>query len=140
MTDMTVGKPLTLLVKFTIPLIIGNLFQQLYSLIDTIIVGRALGLSSLGAIGAVASLTFFLQGFLQGIASGLSLVLAQRLGTKDASRIRSSFIASLYLSLFFILLISILGLLFSDYLLGMMQIPVALYPESKTYFIFLIIG
>ena len=102
MTDMTVGKPLTLLVKFTIPLIIGNLFQQLYSLIDTIIVGRALGLSSLGAIGAVASLTFFLQGFLQGIASGLSLVLAQRLGTKDASRIRSSFIASLYLSLFFI--------------------------------------
>ena len=140
MTDMTVGKPLTLLVKFTIPLIIGNLFQQLYSLIDTIIVGRALGLSSLGAIGAVASLTFFLQGFLQGIASGLSLVLAQRLGTKDASRIRSSFIASLYLSLFFILLISILGLLFSDYLLGMMQIPVALYPESKTYFIFSIIG
>ena len=136
MTDMTVGKPLTLLVKFTIPLIIGNLFQQLYSLIDTIIVGRALGLSSLGAIGAVASLTFFLQGFLQGIASGLSLVLAQRLGTKDASRIRSSFIASLYLSLFFILLISILGLLFSDYLLGMMQIPVALYQESKTYFIF----
>lgn len=140
MTDMTVGKPLTLLLKFTIPLIIGNLFQQLYSLIDTIIVGRALGLSSLGAIGAVASLTFFLQGFLQGIASGLSLVLAQRLGTKDASRIRSSFIASLYLSLFFILLISILGLLFSDYLLGMMQIPVALYPESKTYFIFSIIG
>lgn len=140
MTDMTVGKPLTLLIKFTIPLIIGNLFQQLYSLIDTIIVGRTLGLAALGAIGAVASLTFFLQGFLQGVASGLSLVLAQRLGTKDTDRIRSSFVASLFLSLFFVLLVSILGLLFSDFLLEIMQIPVAFYPESKKYFVFSIIG
>lgn len=140
MTDMTVGKPLTLLIKFTIPLIIGNLFQQLYSLVDTIIVGRTLGLSALGAIGAVGSLTFFLQGFLQGVASGLSLVLAQRLGTKDAGRIRSSFVASLFLSLIFVLVISILGLIFSDFLLEIMQIPVALYPDSRKYFIFSIIG
>lgn len=140
MTDMTVGKPLTLLIKFTIPLIIGNLFQQLYSLVDTIIVGRTLGLSALGAIGAVGSLTFFLQGFLQGVASGLSLVLAQRLGTKDAGRIRSSFVASLFLSLILVLVISILGLIFSDFLLEIMQIPVALYPDSRKYFIFSIIG
>lgn len=137
---MTVGKPLTLLIKFTIPLIIGNLFQQLYSLVDTIIVGRTLGLSALGAIGAVGSLTFFLQGFLQGVASGLSLVLAQRLGTKDAGRIRSSFVASLFLSLILVLVISILGLIFSDFLLEIMQIPVALYPDSRKYFIFSIIG
>ena len=140
MTDMTVGKPLTLLIKFTIPLIIGNLFQQLYSLVDTIIVGRTLGLSALGAIGAVGSLTFFLQGFLQGVASGLSLVLAQRLGTKDAGRIRSSFVASLFLSLIFVLVVSILGLIFADFLLEIMQIPAALYPESKKYFIFSIFG
>lgn len=140
MTDMTIGKPLTLLIKFTIPLIIGNLFQQLYSLVDTIIVGRTLGLSALGAIGAVGSLTFFLQGFLQGIASGLSLVLAQRLGTKDAGRIRSSFVASLFLSLIFVLVISILGLIYSDFLLGIMQIPAALYPDSRKYFVFSIIG
>lgn len=140
MTDMTVGKPLTLLIKFTIPLIIGNLFQQLYSLVDTIIVGRTLGLSALGAIGAVGSLTFFLQGFLQGIASGLSLVLAQRLGTKDAGRIRSSFVTGLFLSLIFVLVISILGFVFSDFLLEIMQIPTALYPDSRKYFIFSIVG
>ncbi|MGP6140138.1 MULTISPECIES: MATE family efflux transporter [unclassified Jeotgalibaca] len=140
MTDMTVGKPLTLLIKFTIPLILGNLFQQLYSLIDTMIVGRTLGLSALGAIGAVASLTFFLQGFIQGIASGLSLVLAQRLGMKDGDRIRSSFISSLLLSLVIVVLISVLGYVFSDFLLSLMHIPVKFYSQSKDYFIYSILG
>lgn len=140
MIDMTSGKPLTLLIRFTIPLILGNLFQQLYSLVDTMIIGRNLGVGALGAIGAVTSLTFFLQGFMQGVASGLSLVLAQRLGTKDAGRIRSSFIASLLLSLVIVLAVSVLGFLFSDVLLAMMQIPAAFYPESKDYFIYSIIG
>lgn len=140
MIDMTTGKPVILLIKFTIPLIFGNIFQQFYSLIDTVIVGRTLGMSALGAIGAVTSLTFFLQGFMQGIASGLSLVLAQRLGTKDPERIRSSFISGLLLSALIVVLVSVTSFIFSDFLLSLMQIPTALYAESKSYFIFSIIG
>lgn len=140
MIDMTTGKPVILLIKFTIPLIFGNIFQQFYSLIDTVIVGRTLGMSALGAIGAVTSLTFFLQGFMQGIASGLSLVLAQRLGTKDPERIRSSFISGLLLSALIVVLVSVTSFIFSDFLLSLMQIPTALYTESKSYFIFSIIG
>lgn len=140
MIDMTTGKPVILLIKFTIPLIFGNIFQQFYSLIDTVIVGRTLGMSALGAIGAVTSLTFFLQGFMQGIASGLSLVLAQRLGTKDPERIRSSFISGLLLSALIVVLVSVSSFIFSDFLLSLMQIPTALYAESKSYFIFSIIG
>lgn len=140
MIDMTTGKPVILLIKFTIPLIFGNIFQQFYSLIDTVIVGRTLGMSALGAIGAVTSLTFFLQGFMQGIASGLSLVLAQRLGTKDPERIRSSFISGLLLSALIVVLVSVSSFIFSDFLLSLMQIPTALYVESKSYFIFSIIG
>lgn len=140
MIDMTTGKPVILLIKFTIPLIFGNIFQQFYSLIDTVIVGRTLGMSALGAIGAVTSLTFFLQGFMQGIASGLSLVLAQRLGTKNPERIRSSFISGLLLSALIVVLVSVSSFIFSDFLLSLMQIPTALYAESKSYFIFSIIG
>lgn len=134
MKDMTVGSPWKLLIRFTIPLLMGNLFQVLYSLIDTIVIGRALGMNALGAIGAVTSLTFFVQGFILGISSGLSLILAQRFGTRDEERIRSSFVTGIWIALTMVILLTIISITFADPLLRAMNIPPGLFDDSKAYF------
>lgn len=140
MKDMTIGSPFRLLVRFTIPLLMGNVFQQLYSLIDAVIVGRSLGMNALGAIGAVTSLTFFVQGFILGVASGLSLILAQRFGTHNEERIRSSFVAGVWIALLVVILLTIVSILFADLLLQVMNIPPAFFSDSKAYFVTAMFG
>ena len=83
--DMTAGSPLKLLVLFSVPMLIGNIFQQVYSLADTIIIGRTLGVDGLAAIGSVGGVLFFIHGFGVGVTSGLGIVIAQRFGTKMRS-------------------------------------------------------
>ena len=68
--DLTVGSPLKLIIYFTIPLLIGNLFQQLYNTADTMIVGRTIGFDALAAVGATGALVFFVIGFAQGLTGG----------------------------------------------------------------------
>lgn len=140
MGDMTTGSPLKLIVHFTIPLLVGNIFQQLYSLVDTVIVGRTLGLSALGAIGAVGSLTFFVQGFILGIASGLSLILAQRFGTRNEERIHSSFVASVWIALAMVTILTVTSILFANPLLTAMNIPPELFSDSKDFFVTTMLG
>lgn len=137
---MTTGKPLRLIIRFILPLLMGNIFQSLYSLSDTIIVGRTLGMSSLGAIGAVSSLMFFVQGFVLGVSSGLSILLAQRFGAKNEERIRSSFASSIMISLMIVLPLMLISILFVDLFLLGMHIPVELFAEGKAYFVSAMIG
>lgn len=137
---MTTGKPLRLIIRFVLPLLMGNIFQSLYSLVDTVIVGRSLGVSALGAIGAVASLMFFMQGFVLGVASGLSIVLAQRYGAKDEERIRSSFVTSIWISLVIVMPLMLISILFTDRFLLGMHIPAALFADGKAYFVTAMIG
>ena len=78
--NMTVGNPAKLILFFTIPLLIGNLFQQLYNMADTLIVGRTIGVEALAAVGCTGSIKFLILGFTQGLTAGLSIVTAQRFG------------------------------------------------------------
>uniref|UniRef100_UPI0035A09ADF MATE family efflux transporter n=1 Tax=Jeotgalibaca porci TaxID=1868793 RepID=UPI0035A09ADF len=110
MKDMTVGSPFKHVIYFTIPLLLGNFAQQLYTLADTVIVGRTLGTSALGSIGAVVSLIFFIQGFAIGVGSGLSIVLAQRFGSKNEQRIHDSYVTSIGISFVFSVVISIVSI------------------------------
>lgn len=71
--DMTAGSPVKLLVLFAVPMLIGNIFQQLYSLADTIIIGRTLGVDGLAAIASVGGVLFFIHGFGIGVTSGLGI-------------------------------------------------------------------
>ena len=90
--DMTKGRPLPVILKFTIPLIIGNVFQQLYNMVDTIIVGRYVGADALAAVGSTGTVMFLLTGFSQGITAGFSILISQRYGAKDengSSKVRS---------------------------------------------------
>ena len=81
--DMTSGSPMRHVLSFAAPLILGNLFQQLYSLVDVIIVGRLLGTKAFAAVGSTGSISFLLIGFCLGICSGFSIPVAQRFGAKD---------------------------------------------------------
>ena len=75
---MTKGSPLRLIVKFIIPIILGNLFQQLYNLADTVIVGRFVGVQALAAVGATGTISFLILGFLMGLTTGFTVQTATR--------------------------------------------------------------
>jgi len=96
--DLTVGSPLRLIVTFTIPLLVGNLFQQLYLFTDAIVVGRLLGVNALAAVGATGSLTFLLIGFTWGSSAGLAIPVAKAFGAGDKRELRRSVAAATYVS------------------------------------------
>ncbi|MDR0599776.1 MAG: MATE family efflux transporter [Treponema sp.] len=95
--NLTIGGPAILIVSFTVPLLIGNLFQQFYNMADTFIVGRTLGVSALAAVGCTGSLMFLILGFVIGFTSGTSIITAQRFGAANSAGVRRSFAASLVL-------------------------------------------
>lgn len=97
--DMTSGSPARLILMFTLPLIAGNVFQQLYLLSDTLIVGRLLGVSALAAVGSSGCLMFFMIGFVIGFTTGLSICAGQRFGARDEARLRKSAAACTVLSI-----------------------------------------
>ena len=86
--DMTEGRPLKLIVAFYIPMLFGNIFQQFYSMVDSIIVGRFVGVNALAGVGATGSLSFLIIGFANGICSGYSILYGQRFGAKDYNGMR----------------------------------------------------
>ena len=86
--NMTKGNPLLLLTGFVMPIFIGNLFQQLYLMSDTLIVSRLLGVEALAAVGAVSPFSFMVVGFAQGLTMGFTAILSQRFGAGDGEGMR----------------------------------------------------
>ena len=75
--DMTVGNPVRLIIQFMIPMFLGNIFQQLYNIVDSIVAGQFIGVDALAAIGSTGSLMFFVTGWLNGLSSGFAIIVAQ---------------------------------------------------------------
>ena len=86
--DMTEGSPLRLLIHFSIPILLGTLFQQLYNMVDTVIVGRYLGIQALSAVGATGSVTYLVTGFCTGLCNGFAIPISQQFGSKDYRKMR----------------------------------------------------
>ena len=84
--DMTNGSPLRLMILFTIPVLIGNVFQNVYNLVDSVIVGQFLGVNALAAVGMTGTLTFLVFGWVNGMASGFGILLAQSFGASDEKK------------------------------------------------------
>lgn len=95
--NLTVGNPALLIVGFTLPLLIGNLFQQFYNMADALIVGRTIGILALAAVGGTGSMNFLVLGFMIGFTQGLSIITSQRFGAGDMTGVRKSFAASIVL-------------------------------------------
>lgn len=88
--NMTEGKPFPIILAFFIPILCSTLFQQMYSMVDTIIVGKGIDDMALAAVGSTGSITFFIFGFIGGLSSGMSVLMAQSYGAKDYERLRKS--------------------------------------------------
>ena len=121
--DLTVGEPARLIFYFTLPLLAGNVFQQLFGFVDTLIVGRFLGVEALAAVGCTGSLMFLMLGFVMGATSGFSIYTGQRFGAKDYAGIRYSVIVCLVLSVIMSIILAIIGVAYCRELLIFMDTP-----------------
>ena len=121
--DMTKGSPSKLITKFIIPIIIGNIFQQLYSMVDTIIVGRFVGVDALAAVGATGSVSFLILGFTQGLTTGFTVLTAQRFGAGDREGMRKSIGSAAILSVIVTIVMTAVSMASMDSLLRVMNTP-----------------
>lgn len=137
---MTVGSPLKLLLGFTIPLFLGNLFQQVYAMVDTVVVGRFVGVDALAALGAVGGFSFMVVGFSIGLGNGFAVIVSQAFGAKDERLMKKSYAMSLILSLIIGLIISIIFTIFSKVLLELVNTPSNIINMANDYIIVIYIG
>ena len=138
--DMTSGKPIKLIWNFTIPLLIGNLFQQLYNMADTFIVGRTIGVHALASVGSTGSIIFLILGFANGLTAGLAIPLAQRYGAKDYLGVKRSFYVSILISAVVAILLTILSMIFCRQILEIMQTPVEIIDGAYDYLMVIFAG
>ena len=131
--DMTKGNPLKIFIFFTIPLLIGNVFQQLYSMVDTIIVGRFVGVEALAAVGSTGSMFFLVNGMILGLTSGFGVLVAQKFGAKDDVAIKKAVASNIILTLVLTVFITIIALLVKNPLLRMMNTPDNIFDDASTY-------
>ena len=136
--DLIHGPIFKSLVIFALPLLISNVFQQLYNTVDTMIVGQYLGDISLAAIGSCASIYDLLVGFALGIGNGLSIVTARSYGSKDETLLKKSVASSIVIGMIVSVVLTLIGLVFLRPLLNILNTPIEIIDEAYSY-IFLIV-
>lgn len=138
--DMTKGKPSHLIAKFIVPIIIGNIFQQLYSMVDTVIVGQCVGMKALAAVGATGSISFLILGFMMGMTSGFAVPVAQRFGAGDYKGMRKSIANAARLSVIFAAIVTVISVLGMKAMLELMNTPEDIFEMSWTYIVIICAG
>ncbi len=131
--DLTYGKPAKVILTFAIPIILANLFQQIYNLVDMMIVGRFLGFQALAGVGATGGMSFLVLGFSIGITGGFGIMIAQFYGAKDFDRMRQSIGTSLILCATLSLLLTVIALLSLKPLLNLINTPESIFQYSYQY-------
>src|SRR5665647_132292 len=137
--DLTKGSPAKIILVFTLPLLIGNIFQQFYSLADTLIVGRTIGVNALATVGCTGSIMFLILGFSQGLTAGFSIITATCFGAGDEQGVRHSYVASIILSLLITMMLTIISVIFARPILEIMHTPPEII-EGAYNFIIIIFG
>ena len=130
---MTKGPIARLLLSFSIPLFLGNLFQQLYSMVDTIVVGRFVGVEALAAVGSTSGFSFMVVGFAQGLTAGFSVIISQRYGAKDMEAMRRSYAMSIIGSLLMSVIIAVFFCLMSMPFLRIINTPENIIGDANSY-------
>ena len=138
--DMTKGSPLKLILLFSVPLLIGNIFQQLYNLADIVIVGRTLGINALAAVGATSPLFFLIMFVVVGMTNGFAVITGQRFGAKDVDGVRRSVVVSIIIGTLFTIFFSIICASLMNPILGWMNVPDEIYHDAFWYIQIVIIG
>ncbi|MDY6800115.1 MAG: MATE family efflux transporter [Bacteroidota bacterium] len=134
MKDLTQGKEGPLILKFALPMLLGNVFQQLYNIVDSIVVGNFIGKEALAAVGASFPIIFAFLSLIIGIASGSTIVISQYFGAKNIEKVKRT-IDTLFIFLFLAsITISIIAIIFSEDIFKLLKLPEEIIPTAKTYF------
>jgi len=131
--DMTQGRPGSLIISFALPLMLGNVFQQLYTVVDTMVVGKALGVSALAAVGAADWLNWMMLGIVQGLTQGFAILMAQRFGAKEEEKLRQTVGLSAVLSVLSALVLMLVGQLAVNPVLQAMNTPEEIHGSAELY-------
>lgn len=138
--DLTQGSPMRLILGFTLPTLFGLLFQQLYNLVDAMIVGKLLGASALGSVGATGSINFFVIGFCLGVCSGFAIPVAQQMGAGDYAQMRRYVANAAYLSGIIALVLTVATGIFCRDILRAMNTPEDLFEGAYAYIFVIFMG
>lgn len=138
--DMTKGNPIHLIIQFTLPMLLGNVFQQFYSMADTYIVSQTLGVEAFSAVGSTGSITFLILGLATGLTAGLSVITAQYFGKKDFVGLRRNLAASLMISLAITLILTIFATMYTREILSLMKTPANLIDDAQAYLVVIFAG
>ncbi len=138
--DMTTGKPLPLIISFALPLMVGNIFQQLYTVVDTMVVGKTLGVDALAALGATDWLYWMLLGMIQGVTQGFGILMAREFGAKQFESLRSVVGSSVTLSTLSAVLLLILGQVAAEPILNLLNTPRSIMSSSLLYLRIMFLG
>ena len=138
--DMTTGSPMKLILGFAVPLLFGFLFQQFYSVVDTVIVGQFLGVKALAGVGSTGSLNFMIIGFCMGVCNGFAIPVAHKFGAKDFSGMRQFIANSIWLSAVFAVVMTAAVVLLCRNILTWMNTPADIFEYAYIYILIIFWG
>lgn len=140
MKDMTVGKESKLILRFALPMLVGSIFQQLYNVVDSIIVGKFIGKEALAAVGASFPVIFVLISMIIGLAMGVTIIISQYFGAGNLEKVRRA-IDTMFITLFFASIITtIAGILLSEKIFHLLNLPEDIMPQALTYLNIYLLG
>lgn len=133
MKDLTTGKESKLILQFAAPMLLGNVFQQMYNIVDSIVIGNYIGKEALAAVGASFPIIFALISLVIGFATGATIIIAQYFGAKQIEKVKRT-IDTMYIFMFFAsIVLTILGITFSGDIFKLIQLPEDVFPHAKLY-------
>jgi putative MATE family efflux protein len=138
--SLTSGSPIRLLLAFTAPLLIGNLFQQFYQITDAAVVGRVIGTDGLAAVGASGGIIFLLFGLIWGSSSGVAIPVARAFGAENQTEMRTMVAAGTYVALGVVAVVTAVGLALASFTLRLMGTPPELLAGANTYLTITVAG
>ena len=133
MNDMTTGSPVRGILHFALPLVLGYILQQMYQIIDAVIVGRWIGVDALAAVGATSSVVFLVMGFCNGSCAGFAIPVAQAFGAKDAGKMRSYVANAVRIAVVLAVVITFLSCIFCTKILGLVNTPADIFDDAWTF-------
>ncbi len=131
--DMTVGKSVGLLLSFMIPMLIGNVFQQFYNMVDSMIVGKYVGATALAAVGATGSLNFLIFSVCNGMSNGIGIIISQYFGAGNEANVKKAIANAVYIMVTAALVMGTIGVLLSRPLLTLLKTPADIIDSSTVY-------
>ncbi len=137
---LTEGKPYKKIIGFTVPILIGSLFQQLYSMADALIISRTLGVEAFAGVSSTGSITFLILGFAQGLTAGLAISISQSFGAEDYQAVKRHYVHNMAISLAVVAVLTALSLLGADWLLSIMQTPADILDYARRYLVIIFGG